>query len=65
MIDGLKHFLAMGGYGFYVFSAYLSVLVFLFVQWFIPWRRFRKYSHSTHSTLAKLEKERLSHESFT
>ena len=33
----------MGGYGFYVFSAYGSVIVFLLLQWFIPWQRWKKY----------------------
>lgn len=43
MTDTLRNFFAMGGYAFYVWSAYGSVLTFLAVQWFLPWRRWRKY----------------------
>lgn len=43
MTNALPHFLAMGGYGLYVWSAYGSVLAFLTVQWFIPWRRWKRY----------------------
>lgn len=45
MITALLNFLHMGGYGFYVFSAYGSVLAFLLAQWFFPWRRLQKYLH--------------------
>lgn len=34
-------FLAMGGYGKYVWSAYLFAAIFLSVQWVYPWRRWR------------------------
>lgn len=43
MIAALPHFFHMGGYGLYVFSAYGSVIALLTVQWFLPWRRWRKY----------------------
>jgi heme exporter protein D len=33
----------MGGYGKYVFSAYSSVMLFLLIQWFLPWRAWRRY----------------------
>ncbi|TAK79130.1 MAG: heme exporter protein CcmD [Gammaproteobacteria bacterium] len=39
----LSHFFYMSGYGGYVFSAYGCVLAFLLAQWFIPWRRWKKY----------------------
>jgi heme exporter protein CcmD len=45
-LDQLLHFLHMGGYGFYVWGAYGSVLVFLLLQWFFPWRRWRRYLQS-------------------
>lgn len=61
MIDTIKHFFAMGGYGFYVFSSYAIVLFFLFVQWFIPWQRFRKYLYTT--SLVKIEKDQFGHSS--
>jgi heme exporter protein CcmD len=44
MYADLLQFLYMGGYGGYVFSAYGSVIVLLFLQWFIPWRRWRRYA---------------------
>lgn len=39
----LLNFFYMDGYGFYVWTAYGSVLVFLLIQWFIPWRRWQNY----------------------
>lgn len=41
MMMALQNFLNMGGYGFYVWSAYGCVLAFLLAQWFIPWRRWK------------------------
>jgi len=32
-METIKHFLQMGGYAFYVWSAYGSVLMFLLLQW--------------------------------
>lgn len=43
MIEALFNFCSMGGYGIYIFSAYSCVLAFLFLQWFIPWRRWQTY----------------------
>lgn len=43
MEANLLHFFHMGGYAFYVWSAYISVGAFLFMQWLLPWRRWRKY----------------------
>ena len=43
MIALLHHFFYMGGYGFYVFNAYGIVFLFLIVQWFLPWQRWRQY----------------------
>ena len=50
-MDKIIHFLTMGGYGFYVWSAYGSVLLLLWIQWFIPWRRLKNYlnHHEYHS----------------
>ena len=45
MTETLMKFFNMGGYAFYVWSAYGSVLVFLMVQWFLPWKRWRNYLH--------------------
>lgn len=45
MPESLLHFLNMGGYGLYVFSAYGCVLACLFLQWFIPFRRMQHYLH--------------------
>jgi heme exporter protein CcmD len=39
MIKTLQQFFAMGGYGMYVWLSYGSVFLFLFIQLFIPWRR--------------------------
>ena len=41
MADTLQQFFYMHGHGVYVFSAYGCVLLFLALQWFIPWRRWR------------------------
>ena len=43
MISTLLTFFHMGGYGFYVWTAYASVFALLIAQWFIPWRRWRNY----------------------
>lgn len=39
----LMHFFHMGGYAWYVWSAYASVLALLAAQWIIPWRRWQQY----------------------
>jgi heme exporter protein CcmD len=43
MINNLYHFFYMGGYGLYVWSAYGCMLIFLTIQWFIPWQTWKKY----------------------
>lgn len=43
MISTLQDFFYMGGHGVYVWSAYGVVLVFLALQWFFPWRKWRRY----------------------
>jgi heme exporter protein CcmD len=44
----LLHFLHMGGYAFYVWSAYGCTLAILFLQWLRPWLRWRKYLRAHH-----------------
>lgn len=34
MVTTIKHFIEMGGHGFYVWSAYGSVVLYLTLQWF-------------------------------
>ena len=46
MIENILTFFQMGGYGAYVFSAYGCVLTLLLLQWFIPWRRFKRHLHA-------------------
>lgn len=43
MTDTLRDFFYMSGYGAYVFTAYGTVTLFLIVQWFLPFRRWKKY----------------------
>jgi len=43
MINTVLNFFYMNGYGVYVFSAYSAVLIFLSIQLFIPWQRFRSF----------------------
>ncbi|MBX3708704.1 MAG: heme exporter protein CcmD [Gammaproteobacteria bacterium] len=43
MFSFLLDFLHMGGYGFYIWSAYGCVFIFLFMQWIFPWRRWKRY----------------------
>jgi heme exporter protein CcmD len=45
MIDELKHFFYMGGYSFYVWSAYGSVIAFLLLQWLLAEKRWQHYLH--------------------
>jgi heme exporter protein D len=45
MIKNVIDFFFMGGYAWYVFGAYSAVFAFLFIQWFLPWRRWQKYLH--------------------
>jgi heme exporter protein D len=42
-MTNLADFLHMGGYAFYVFASYGCVLAFLFFQWLMPWRRWKKF----------------------
>lgn len=42
-MNHLYQFFQMGGYGSYIFSAYGCVMFVLFIQWFLPWRRWRKH----------------------
>lgn len=42
-MNTLQHFFHMGGYALYVWPAYGSVLLYLAIQWFLPWRRWRQY----------------------
>jgi len=39
----LQNFFHMGGYAFYVWSAYGAAFVLLLTQWFFPWRRWRQH----------------------
>lgn len=40
-MNTLTDFFNMGGYAFYVWTAYGSVIAVLFLQWLIPWRKWR------------------------
>lgn len=51
MTNALIQFIKMGGYGSYVFSAYGIVFVFLSIQMFIPWRRWRRYLREQKKTM--------------
>lgn len=42
MLEAIKQFLMMGGYAFYVWSAYGCVLVFLAMQWLNAKRQWKK-----------------------
>ena len=42
-MNSIIHFLQMGGYAFYVWTAYGSVITLLFLQWLIHWRRWQRY----------------------
>lgn len=44
MLDYLKNFFLMGGYGWYIFTAYGTVSIFLLVQWLISFRQWKKIS---------------------
>jgi heme exporter protein CcmD len=39
----ITDFLYMGGYAFYVWTSYCAVIAVLFLQWYLPWRRWQKY----------------------
>lgn len=43
MLTTFIQFLHMGGYAFYVWSAYGCVFLLLGLQWFLPWRRWQRY----------------------
>jgi heme exporter protein D len=49
MLNELRDFFYMHGYGWYIWSAYGSVLSLLMIQWFIPWQRWKKYLHEQNS----------------
>lgn len=42
LLISIKNFLHMGGYAFYVFSAYGVVCFFLAFTWFSAWRRWQR-----------------------
>lgn len=42
MIHHLIHFLYMGGYAFYVWGAYASMLLLLGLPWYTAWRRWKQ-----------------------
>lgn len=47
-MNRLHDFFSMGGYAFYVWTAYAGVLIFLLTQWLPPfkqWRRIRRKHH--------------------
>lgn len=37
------HFMRMGGYGYFIFSAYGLVCLTLFIQWIKSWRRWQRF----------------------
>lgn len=41
-MDKFQHFLQMGGYAAYIWTAYGIVLMFLFLQWLLTWHRRNK-----------------------
>lgn len=43
MHNGFSNFFYMNGHGWYIWSAYGSVIIVLAVQWFIPWRAWRSF----------------------
>lgn len=42
-MNTLMHFFNMGGYAFYVWMSYGSVITILFLFWLMPWRRWQRY----------------------
>lgn len=42
-MNTLMNFLHMGGYAFYVWASYGSVMTLLFLCWLMPWRRWQRY----------------------
>ena len=57
MISKLIHFFRMGHYAWYIWSAYSSVFIFLLMQWFIPWRRWRKYQRKHSHSIVNIPQE--------
>lgn len=51
MTHALLNFFYMGGYGGYVFTAYGSVLLFLIIQWLVPWQRWRHYKRKQKNSI--------------
>lgn len=49
MINTFLNFFYMHGYGWYVWSAYSAAIILLLFQWFIPWRRWKKYLNEQNS----------------
>lgn len=47
MKEIIFHFFEMGGYAFYVWSAYAMVFLFLIITWLVPFFRFKKYLSQT------------------
>lgn len=53
----MDRFFYMGGYGFYVWSAYGCVIAFLFAQWLRPWIRWHRYLRKLKLYSIKNDKE--------
>jgi heme exporter protein D len=42
-MNNLKNFFYMGGYAYYVWSAYTALFFIFILQWIIPWKKWSKY----------------------
>ena len=47
----MRHFLAMGGYGAYVWPSYALALLVLGLNAWLPWRRHRRLQRQRQSNL--------------
>ena len=41
----ITNFFSMGGYAFYVWGSYATVAGWLLLQWYFPWRRWKKFQN--------------------
>lgn len=49
MINALLNFFYMNGHGWFVWSAYSITFFILAIQWFIPWRRWKRFLNEQNS----------------
>ena len=49
-MDHVQQFFYMQGYGYFIWPAYTAVFLILLIQWYVPWRRWKKHQQKLKNT---------------